>query len=117
MIQYFFTRRRLFFSPPDVLILLGIAAVIYAIVSFGTEWSGEFHPTVNIDLSVRSLPKYAAFSALRGLAAYSISLLFTFCVGYVAAKFKTAEKILIPMLDILQSIPVLGFLPGLVLTL
>src|SRR5262249_22045773 len=52
-----------------------------------------------------------------GLAAFMLSLAFTLVVGYWAAKSPKAERFLIPLLDILQSIPVLGFLPGLVLVL
>jgi NitT/TauT family transport system permease protein len=50
-------------------------------------------------------------------AAYLLSLLFTFTYGYVAAKSRRLEPILISLLDILQSIPVLGFMPGFVLAL
>ena len=45
------------------------------------------------------------------------SLLFTLTYGYWAAKDKVAERVLVPMLDILQSIPVLSFMPGLVIGL
>jgi NitT/TauT family transport system permease protein len=53
------------------------------------------------------------FSAIRALGAYILSLLFTLVVGYAAAKSRKAERIIIPMIDILQSIPPLGFMPGL----
>src|SRR5262245_14465957 len=49
--------------------------------------------------------------------AYALSLAFALVYGYWAAKDRVAERVLIPLLDILQSIPVLGFLPGLVLAL
>src|SRR5205823_5023100 len=52
----------------------------------------------------------------RGLLAYVLSLGFTLVYGYWAAKDPVAERILVPLLDILQSIPVLSFLPGFVLT-
>lgn len=103
--------------PSDLLVLALLGAVIYGLITFGQEWQSTFNPATEIDLSQSSLPKYALFSALRGLFAFVISLLFTFIIGYWAAKSKRAEKILIPLLDILQSIPVLGFLPGLVLAL
>src|SRR5207249_4626133 len=86
-------------------------------VAYGREWEAAFHPAVDIDLSFYSLPYYTLFSAIRGLAAFCLSLLFTLIVGYWAAKSAAAERVLIPLLDILQSIPVLGFLPGLVLML
>jgi NitT/TauT family transport system permease protein len=72
---------------------------------------------VEIDLSPWALPKYTFYTLCRGMIAYILSLLFTFAYGYWAAKDHIAEKVLIPLLDILQSIPVLGFLPGLVLAL
>lgn len=106
-----------FFSMADLLILMVMGTAIYGVVSMGREWQGEFHPVTTISLSFWALPKYALLSAMRGVVAYVISLLFTLIVGYAAAKSKPAEKIIIPLLDILQSIPVLGFLPGLVLGL
>ena len=63
-----------------------------------------------ISLSSSNLPSYALQSVLRMFIALFLSLLFTFTVGTLAAKNKYAEKVLIPILDILQSIPVMGFL-------
>ncbi|MDP2207763.1 MAG: ABC transporter permease subunit [Bacteroidota bacterium] len=77
----------------------------------------EFKPLAQIDLSPSALPEYTFFSLVRGFAAYGISLIFTLVYGYIAAYNRRAEKIMIPLLDILQSIPVLGFLPGLVIAL
>lgn len=105
------------FSPADLLILLLIGTVIYGLVSTGNEWRAEYSPVTQIDLSPRSLPYYTILSGVRGLVAYAFSLLFTIVVGYAAAHSKRAERILIPMIDILQSIPVLGFLPVLALSL
>ena len=101
----------------DLVILLLIATSIYGLVSIANEWRTEFHPMTQIDLSARALPYYTMLSGIRGMVAYLISLAFTLVVGYAAAKSKTAEKIIIPLLDVLQSIPVLGFLPGLLLGL
>ena len=56
--------------------------------------------------------KYALFSLARITIAYFISLVVTLVYGYVAAHNARAERILIPLLDTLQSIPVLSFLPG-----
>jgi len=56
------------------------------------------------------LPGYALESVLRMLIAMIFSLLFTLTVGTLAAKNKHAERIIIPIIDILQSVPVLGFL-------
>src|SRR4030088_2321553 len=54
---------------------------------------------------------------MRGLLAYALSLLFTLVYGYWAAKDPVAERVLVPLLDILQSIPVLSFMPVLLLAL
>jgi len=54
---------------------------------------------------------YATFSFARMLAAYILSLIFSILYGFYAATNKRAERIMIPVLDILQSIPILGFFP------
>lgn len=101
----------------DFVILLLVAAGIYALGAFGVEWDSSYNPNYQISLSFSALPIYAVFSALRGLFAYLVSLGFTLVIGFWAAKSPRAEKIILPFLDIMQSIPVLGFLPGLVLGL
>ncbi len=101
----------------DFALLLGLIGLIFGMINVAHEWTGAHRPSIEIDLSPWALPKYTFFSLCRGLLAYILSLLFTFAYGYWAAKDHMAEKVLIPMLDILQSIPVLGFLPGLVLAL
>ncbi len=101
----------------DFLLVLGIAGLFYGFVSIEKEWTGVLYPAVEIDLSPWVLPKYTFFSMVRGIIAYGLSLIFALVYGYWAAKDKLAEKVLVPLLDILQSIPVLGFMPGLVLTL
>lgn len=101
----------------DLSLLLGLIGLIFGMVTVAHEWTGAHRASVEIDLSPWALPKYTFFSLCRGLLAYGLSLLFTLGYGYWAAKDHMAEKVLIPMLDILQSIPVLGFLPGLVLAL
>lgn len=104
-------------SWADILIVISIFAVLYGVIHFGTNFKAEFKPLAEIDLSPSALPEYTFFSLIRGFAAYAISLLFTLIYGYIAAYNRRAEKIMIPLLDILQSIPVLGFLPGLVIAL
>jgi NitT/TauT family transport system permease protein len=61
---------------------------------------------------LRSLPSFALFSLLRLLLALSLSFLFSLIYGTLAARSRALEKILIPILDILQSVPVLGFFPA-----
>ena len=65
---------------------------------------------ISIDLNLSSLPKYALYSTLRIFIAMFVSIIFTFSIATLAAKNKKAEVIIIPILDILQSVPVLGFI-------
>jgi NitT/TauT family transport system permease protein len=101
----------------DFLIVFAIGSVIYGLTAFGRHWEASYNPDYQIRLSLTALPLYAFFSALRGFVAYVISLIFTLVVGFWAAKSKAAERVILPILDVMQSIPVLGFLPGLVLGL
>ncbi|HTP52714.1 MAG TPA: ABC transporter permease subunit [Anaeromyxobacteraceae bacterium] len=101
----------------DLALVAVLGGSIFGLVNLAGEWTGALRPAVEIDLSLAALPGYALLSLSRGLAAYVLSLLFTLLYGYWAAKDPVAEKVLIPVLDILQSIPVLGFMPGLVLAL
>jgi len=105
------------FGGVDLLVLAALGAAVYGLIAVGTEFSGVLRPVVTIDLSPWALPRYTLLSLFRGFAAYFISLVFTLMYGYVAAYNQRAEKIMVPLLDILQSIPVLGFLPSLVLAL
>ena len=93
------------------------AGAIFGVVRLAQEWTGTLRPTVSIDLSLAALPGYALLSLSRGLAAYLLSLVFAVGYGSWAAKSRAAERVLVPALDILQSIPVLGFMPGVVLAL
>src|SRR5262250_522930 len=99
----------------DGLIVAGLSALIAGIVALARRWTAPMMPAVDIDLSLWVLPKYTLLSLSRGVAAYVLSLAFTLIYGSVAAHHRTAERVMIPVLDILQGIPVLGFLPGLVL--
>lgn len=101
----------------DLGLLFGLIGLIFGIITVAGEWTGVHRASIEIDLSPWALPKYTFFSLCRGLLAYSLSFIFTLAYGYWAAKDRMAEKVLIPLLDILQSIPVLGFMPGLVLAL
>ncbi len=105
------------FGGVDLLVVVGMLGLVAALFGVSREWTGELRQAVEIDLSPWALPLYALYSLSRGLLAYVFSLIFTLVYGYWAAKDPVAERVLIPMLDILQSIPVLGFMPGLVLAL
>jgi NitT/TauT family transport system permease protein len=101
----------------DVLLLLFFLIFLHYFTGLAQQWKGEYHPNFIIDLSLKSLPKYSFFSLIRAFIAYGFSLAFTLVYGYIAAKNKTNERLMLPLLDIGQSIPVLGFMPGLVLGL
>src|SRR5262249_38401665 len=96
--------------------VLGIA-LLYVVVVLAQYWSGPLTPQVVIDLRARALPMYALYSVLRISIAYFLSLRFTLVYGYVAAYNRRAERFMIPLLDVLQSIPVLSFLPGVMLAM
>jgi NitT/TauT family transport system permease protein len=101
----------------DLILLFGLIGLIFGMMNMAGEWTGVHRAVVEIDLSPWALPKYTFYSLCRGMIAYVLSLLFTFAYGYWAAKDHIAEKVLIPLLDILQSIPVLTIMPGLVLAM
>ena len=98
-------------------IVLGGIGFFYAVLAFAQSWSGPMNSQAEISLSPVSLPKYVAWSVLRIAAAYIISLVFTLIYGYTAAYNRRAEKFMIPLLDTLQSIPVLSFLPGVMISM
>jgi NitT/TauT family transport system permease protein len=102
----------------DGLLILGLAGLVVGLADFGGAATQPLRESVDIDLgNPWLLPQYTFFSLSRGLIAYVLALGFTLVYGYWAAKDAIAEKVLVPLLDILQSIPVLSFLPGLVLGL
>src|SRR3989442_8254936 len=101
----------------DVVILCLVAGAIATVVAFAREFEAPFLQAVRIDLRPAALPRYTLYSLMRGVLALLISYLFALGFGWAAARSRAAERLLLPLLDILQSIPVLGFLPGLVLGL
>jgi NitT/TauT family transport system permease protein len=102
---------------PDVIMFAAGIAIFYGVVTVGHSWFGPFTPSVEISRSVWALPAYAGYSLLRISIAYVLSLAFTLVYGYVAAYNPRAERFMIPLLDVLQSIPVLSFLPGVMLAM
>ncbi|MGA7366645.1 MAG: ABC transporter permease subunit [Candidatus Sulfotelmatobacter sp.] len=102
---------------PDVIMFGAGIALFYAVVTVGHSWFGPFNPTVEISRSLRALPAYAGYSLLRIAIAYLLSLGFALVYGYVAAYNSRAERFMLPLLDVLQSIPVLSFLPGVMLAM
>jgi len=87
------------------------------LLSFGRYWIGPVSTQAEIDLHPSALPKYALYSVLRITLAYGLSLVFTLIYGYIAAYNHKAERFMIPLLDTLQSIPVLSFLPGVMISM
>ena len=102
---------------PDILMFGAGIALFYGVLVVGRTWLGPFTPQVEISRSPLALVPYAGYSLLRITIAYLLSLAFTLVYGYVAAYNAKAERIMIPLLDTLQSIPVLSFLPGVMLAM
>jgi len=101
----------------DAVLLAVIAAGLYLLLAVASRGFVRATPSVTINLHPAALPRYALLSLLRMIAAYLLSLTFTLVVGYAAARNRAAGRILVPMLDILQSIPVLSFLPAVLLAM
>ncbi len=101
----------------DAFVLALFFIFLYFFVGFASRLASPLEPSPDISLSLWSLPKYAFFSFARASLAYLLSLCLTLILGYAAAKNKVAERVILPFLDIGQSIPVLGFMPGLILGL
>ncbi|MFC0543351.1 ABC transporter permease [Kutzneria chonburiensis] len=97
----------------DLVVLVGAAGLVWVVVRL---WHGVTVPfdqttapsTVSTDPA--ELPYYAARSLLRMFAALALSVVFTLVYATAAARLRRAEKVLLPVLDILQSVPILGFL-------
>jgi NitT/TauT family transport system permease protein len=101
----------------DVGVALCAMAVFFAIVNTGVYWLGKPIPVVPISNSIGALPLYAFYSIVRMCIAYMLSLAFAISYGYIAAYNPRVEPWMVAVLDILQSIPVLSFLPPVVLAM
>jgi NitT/TauT family transport system permease protein len=109
-----FTQRR--FTGADVMVLLGVAVLMYLGARLAIRAPAVIKGP-DISLAPAALPTYALFSTGRMLAAYILSFLFTLVYGYAAAYNRRAEAVLMPLLDVLQSVPILSFLPVVLLSL
>ena len=100
------------FTWVDLVVLLGVFGLLWTVLHFGQGMIVRFNENQSPEIStdVRNIPYYAGRTVLRMWLAFGLSLLFTFAVGYAAAKNRVARSIILPTLDILQSVPVLGFL-------
>jgi NitT/TauT family transport system permease protein len=101
----------------DLAVILCGLAFFFAMIQLGTYWMAHPMPEVVISLSVSALPQYAFYSLGRMGIAYLFSLIFAVGYGYTAAYNPRVEVWLIAVLDILQSIPVLSFLPPVMLAM
>jgi NitT/TauT family transport system permease protein len=104
------------FTWGDIICLFLIAVLIYLGVRLAVN-APEIIQGPEISLSPRALPWYAFLSIGRMTAAYILSILFSLIYGRYAAYNRNAEKILMPLLDVLQSVPILSFLPVVLLSL
>ncbi|MCC3779049.1 ABC transporter permease subunit, partial [Streptomyces sp. UNOB3_S3] len=96
----------------DVAVAVAVLVGMYLLLRVGKEATVSFDPAhvVKVDTSPAELPYYAARSLLRMFAALAVSVTFALVYAYAAAHSRRLERVLIPALDILQSVPVLGFL-------
>jgi NitT/TauT family transport system permease protein len=101
----------------DLPVAFGGLALFYGLLSLAHYWTAPVNVQTQIDLSPKALPIYALFSVARIAVAYSFSLAVSLIYGYVAAHNAKAERLMIPLLDTLQSIPVLCFLPGVMISM
>ena len=105
--------RRLPFGVADVVVLLGALGFLYLVARVGAGAMVRFNPPEvlpSVTLDPRYLPYYAARSTMRMFVALFFSFIFTLGFGEISAHNRRAERVMIPLLDILQSVPVLGFL-------
>jgi NitT/TauT family transport system permease protein len=101
----------------DAVIFIAFIGLAYGLVGAASRWARPLTPSGSIDLSPWSLPRYAGLSTMRMAIAYVLSLVFSIAYARIAVSNKRAERVMIPILDILQSVPILSFLPGVVLAL
>ncbi|WP_433414047.1 ABC transporter permease [Microtetraspora malaysiensis] len=100
------------FSWVDAVVAAGLLVLLYVVIRLGKDVTLSFVPTQvsGIDTDPAHLPYYAGRSLLRMFAALGVSLVFALVWAYAAAHSRRLERVLIPALDILQSVPVLAFL-------
>ncbi len=101
------------FGLPDLAVMLGVFTLLGLVAHLGAGAMVSFQPpdvSPTISLDPRNLPEYAGRSSLRMFIALGCSTVFSLIYGSIAAHNRRAERLLVPLLDILQSVPVLGFL-------
>jgi len=103
-------------SGGDGIIALALAGLLYIGARLALD-APEAVTGPEISLAPSALPWYAALSVARMAAAYILSLVFSLAYGYYAARNHRAEQVMMPLLDVLQSVPILSFLPVVLLSL
>ena len=100
------------FGWVDAAVMLALLGLLWSALHFGKGMLVHFDPAAmpQVDPSPGQIPYYAGRTLLRMWIAFCFSLLFAIGTGYLAAKNKTARAFILPALDVLQSVPVLGFL-------
>lgn len=101
----------------DILVFAGVLAAFYGVLTIAHYWLGRATPVTEISRSLWSLPRYAFYSLVRMMLAYLLSLVFAISYGSIAAYNRRLQPFMIAILDILQSIPVLSFLPTVMLAM
>ena len=101
----------------DICVLFLGLAIFYGVVLIARYWSEGAIPVAQIDRSPAALPLYAFYSLARISIAYFLSLIFALGYGWLAAHNRRLEAPMLAILDVLQSIPVLSFLPAVMLAL
>ncbi|MFF3002402.1 ABC transporter permease [Kitasatospora sp. NPDC057940] len=97
----------------DVLVVVALVAFLYGLLRLAPSLNAPFLPSTapdTVSTDPANLPYYAVRSLVRMFAALVASVVFTFVYATAAARLRRADKVLLPVLDILQSVPVLGFL-------
>jgi NitT/TauT family transport system permease protein len=107
--------RRISSVGVEAFVVVMALATVGGLIAVGRDWSAPLVEVAPIDLSWRALPGYTLLTLARGMAAFFLSLVFTIVYATAAARSHRAERVLIPALDVLQSIPVLSFIPGFVI--
>lgn len=101
----------------DLVAFLVLVLVLFGVIEVAARWIGPMTSETTLDLSAWNLPLYALFSLARMTVAFTAALGFGLVYGRLAAADPRLEHVLLPVLDILQSIPILSFMPGVVLAL
>jgi NitT/TauT family transport system permease protein len=108
-------RRRWHVKRQPLVYGLGVLLLLCAVVLFyaeGFDLARLRLPHLRIPVDLASLPAVAFYSLARMGAAYLLALLFSLAVAYAAVSNRWAERIILPLLDLFQSVPILGFFPA-----